>query len=97
MILAATLRLAFVSLHKIEAHPSGEITEYIEFSNIKILSPVAKAIAPPDPPSPIIIEIIGDKTFKLVEIVFAIAQLALFSSASLPGYAPAVSTKSNNR
>ena len=43
-----------------ELQPSGEITEYIELLNIKTLSLVAKAIAPPDPPSPIIIEIQGE-------------------------------------
>ena len=57
----------FLLLQRIDAQPSGEITEYIECSSIKTLSAVARAIAPPDPPSPIIIEIIGEPIFNEVK------------------------------
>ena len=36
------------SRHKIVAHPSGDITEYIAFSNIITLLEEASAIAPPE-------------------------------------------------
>ena len=54
---------------------------------------MAKAIAPPDPPSPIITEIIGILTFSEIAIVDAIDSDWPLSSASLPGNAPGVSTK----
>ena len=57
---------------KIDEQPSGEITEYIECSSIKTISAVANAIAPPDPPSPIIIDIIGEPIFNEVCIDEAI-------------------------
>ena len=44
------------------------MTEYIECSNIKTLSEVAIPIAPPEPPSPIIIEIVGILVFKIEAI-----------------------------
>jgi len=73
------------SLQRIEAHPSGEITEYIEFSNIITLFEDASAIAPPDPPSPIIIEMFG--TFRDMQhsIEFAIAVAWPLCSAPMPG------------
>ena len=37
-----------------EAQPSGEITEYTEFSSMYTRSPMAIAKAPPEPPSPVI-------------------------------------------
>ena len=52
---------------------------------------VAKATAPPEPPSPVIREIIGIRAFKEVFIQLAIASACPLSSAPLPGYAPAVS------
>ena len=55
------------SLHKIEAHPSGDITEYIEFSNMITLLDDAKAIAPPEPPSPIMIEIFGTSNYDTLD------------------------------
>ena len=51
----------------------------------------AKAIAPPDPPSPIIIEIVGTPNDKEHSIDFAIASAWPLSSAPTPGYAPGVS------
>ena len=69
------------------------MTEYIEFCNINTMSDVAKAIAPPDPPSPIITLIVGISAFRQVKIDDAIDSDCPLSSASLPGKAPAVSTK----
>ena len=54
--------------------------------------PVAKATAPPDPPSPIMKEKIGDLTFIEQRIELAIASDCPLSSASTPGCAPGVST-----
>ncbi len=53
----------------------------------------AKAIAPPDPPSPITNEKIGDLTVKEFLIELAIAPDCPLSSASTPGKAPGVSIK----
>jgi len=49
------------------------MTEYIELLSIKTLSLVAKAIAPPEPPSPITTEIHGASQFKATFIDCAIA------------------------
>ena len=57
------------------------------------MSAVAKAIAPPDPPYPITTEIIGASIFKEDKIDEAIDSDWPLSYASLPGNAPAVSTK----
>ena len=84
-IAVAASKVFFGSLHNIEAHPSGEITEYIAFSNIKILLDDAKAIAPPDPPSPIIIEIVGTPKDNEHSIDLAIASAWPLSSAPTPG------------
>ena len=54
---------------------------------------VARAIAPPEPPSPIIIEIVGTFKDKQQSIEEAIASACPLSSAPFPGYAPGVSIK----
>ena len=69
----AASNIFFGSLHKIVAHPSGEITEYIAFSNIITLLDDASAIAPPDPPSPITIAIVGTVNCIQFSIDLAIA------------------------
>ena len=91
-IAVAASKVFFGSLHKMVAHPSGEMTEYIAFWSIITLLDDAKAIAPPDPPSPIIIAIVGTVNFIEHSIDFAIASAWPLSSAPTPGYAPGVST-----
>ena len=73
------------SLQSIAAQPSGDITEYIACSNIITLFDDANAIAPPDPPSPIIIEILGTSKFIQCSIDLAIASAWPLSSAPTPG------------
>ena len=53
----------------------------------------AKAIAPPDPPSPIIIDKFGTVNDIQHSIEFAIAEAWPLCSAPKPGYAPGVSIK----
>ena len=53
----------------------------------------AIAIAPPEPPSPIIIAIVGTLSSIQHSIDFAIASACPRSSAPTPGYAPGVSIK----
>ena len=53
---------------------------------------MASATAPPEPPSPIIKEKIGDCTFIEHLMELAIASDWPRSSASTPGWAPGVST-----
>ena len=55
--------------------------------------PVARATAPPEPPSPIINENIGASTLIEHFIELAIASDCPLSSASTPGNAPGVSIK----
>ena len=50
-----------------------------------------RAIAPPDPPSPIITEIVGTVSSMQHSIDLAIASACPLSSAPTPGYAPGVS------
>ena len=51
MLVAASCALA-VSRHRMEAAPSGEMTLYIACSSISTRLAVASAMAPPEPPSP---------------------------------------------
>ena len=53
----------------------------------------AKAIAPPDPPSPIIIEMFGTVNDMQHSIELAIAEACPLCSAQSPGYAPGGSIK----
>ena len=61
MIFSATAACGalLASFHKIAAHASGVATVYTECSNINTLSPTPIPKAPPDPPSPITVQIIG--------------------------------------
>ena len=81
------------SCHKIDAQPSGLITENQVFSNINILShnPIPKA--PPLAPSPITIDNIGVSIDAISIRLFAIAYPCPLSSAATPGSAPGVSIK----
>ena len=56
----------------------------------------AKAIAPPEPPSPIMIEMFGTVSDIQHSIEFAIAEACPLCSAPKPGYAPGVSIKLTN-
>ena len=49
---------------RIDAQPSGEITEYMLCSSITKWFAVASAIAPPDPPSPMMTLMTGTRTLK---------------------------------
>ena len=62
-------------------------------SNIKTLFEVAKAIAPPEPPSPITTDMIGCEIDRQHSIDLAMASAWPRSSAPFPGYAPGVSIK----
>ncbi len=44
---------------RIEAQPSGEITEYVAYCSMMTASPTAIANAPPEPPSPMMVAISG--------------------------------------
>ena len=57
----------------------------MEFSNIITLFEDAKAIAPPEPPSPIIIEMFGTVNDILCSIELAIADAWPLCSAPIPG------------
>ena len=83
------------SLKSIDAHPSGEITEYTLFSSIRTESATPIPNAPPLPPSPIITETIGTFRPNISARFLAMASPCPFSSASIPGYAPAVSIRVN--
>ena len=82
----------FSSFHKIEAKPSGDNTEYIAFSNIRILSATLNASAPPLPPSLNTMAITGVRKPEKTSKHWAMASACPRSSAPFPGYAPEVST-----
>lgn len=58
-IIEAASLLLEESFQRILANPSGDKTEHIAFSNIQISSVTPRARAPPLPPSPITIDIVG--------------------------------------
>ena len=89
---SAAVRSASASFHRIEAQPRGEITEYTECSSMRMRSVTPIASAPPEPPSPITIEIVGTLRPAIFSRQVAIASAWPRSSASTPGNAPAVST-----
>ena len=72
---------------------SGEITEYQVFSSINTLSPTPMPNAPPEAPSPIIMQIIGTLICSISMMFLAMASPCPLSSASNPGNAPGVSIK----
>ena len=74
-----------------DAQPSGEITEYVENSSINVRSPTPIASAPPEPPSPITVQITGTLRRDISSRLRAIASDCPRSSAPTPGYAPGVS------
>ena len=82
--------------HRIDAQPSGEITEYVEYWSISVTSPTAIASAPPEPPSPMTVTMIGTRSPAISYRLRPMASDCPRSSAPMPGYAPGVSTKVNS-
>jgi hypothetical protein len=70
---------------RIEAQPSGEITEYVAYCSIRTVSPTAMASAPPEPPSPMMETMIGVFRLAIAYRLRPIASDWLRSSASMPG------------
>ena len=81
---AATEALSAL-FHRIEAQPSGEITEYVEYCRIIVRSPTPMASAPPDPPSPTMEQMIGVCSSAITYRLRAIASDCPRSSAPMPG------------
>ncbi|EMI13753.1 hypothetical protein C883_3409 [Bacillus stratosphericus LAMA 585] len=73
------------SFHRIDAAPSGEITEYHEYSNIWIWLPTLIPRAPPLDASPITIQTIGTLSVAISNRFRAIASEIPRSSDPLPG------------
>ena len=89
---ASAARSAYAaSLKRIEAQPSGEITEYIPYAIIstRLATPIASA--PPLPPSPMTTVTTGTDSDAMPSSASAIACAWPRSSAPMPGYAPGVS------
>ena len=80
---AASLALE-ASFQRILANPSGERTAYIPFSSIHTSSATARANAPPLPPSPINILMIGVFNLAISNKFLAIASPSPRSSAPSP-------------
>ena len=60
MPMVSAASAAFSALfHRMDAQPSGEITEYVEYCSISTWSATAIASAPPEPPSPMMVLMIG--------------------------------------
>ena len=90
-IVSAAIFAKLLSFHKIPAAPSGEITEYVLFSNMSTRLAIPRPKAPPLPPSPMTMEITGTDNDAISIRLRAIDSLCPRSSAALPGYAPFVS------
>ena len=71
--------------HRIDAQPSGEITEYVAYCSISTTSPTAMASAPPEPPSPITLTMIGVRSRAISNRLRPMASDWPRSSASIPG------------
>jgi hypothetical protein len=63
------------------------------YSSINVRSPTPMASAPPEPPSPITVQMIGVLSSDISIRLRAMASDWPRSSASMPGQAPAVSMK----
>ena len=72
---------------------SGEITLYHVFSSMSTLSPIPIPSAPPEAPSPMMMQITGTSNFIISNRLRAMASPCPRSSASSPGNAPGVSIK----
>jgi hypothetical protein len=70
---------------RIDAQPSGEITEYVEYCNISSRSHTPIASAPPEPPSPITQLMIGMPIADISNRLRAIASDWPRSSEPTPG------------
>src|SRR4029453_18855419 len=90
---AAALTFSPPSRQRIAAQPSGEITEYIAFSCMSTRSASAIAIAPPEPPSPMMQATIGTVSRLIRAWLRAIAPPWPCCSAAKPGEAPGVRTR----
>ena len=73
------------SRNRIDAQPSGEMTEYTACSSMLTRSPIAIASAPPLPPSPVTVTMIGVRRLAISRRLYAIASACPRSSASMPG------------
>ena len=70
---SAAVSLCSQLRHKMEEQDSGDITEYQVFSNINTLSPTPIPNAPPEAPSPIMMQITGTLSLLISKRFFAMA------------------------
>ena len=84
---------SFASLKRMAAQPSGLITLYQLFCSIATRSPTAMPSAPPEPPSPITMQMTGTRRRLISRRLTAMLSACPRCSAPMPGYAPGVSTK----
>jgi hypothetical protein len=77
----------------VDAQPSGEITLYVPYSSTWTRFATPSASAPPEPPSPMMVAMIGTCARDIAARHAPIASLRPRSSAPMPGYAPGVSMK----
>jgi hypothetical protein len=68
-----------------EAQPSGLITEYTEYCSISTWSATEMASAPPEPPSPMMVEMMGTSSCAISKMLRPMASDWPRSSASMPG------------
>src|SRR5256714_872264 len=82
---AAAFLASPASRQRIAAQPSGEMTVYIAFSCISTRSASAVAIAPPEPPSPMMQATVGTRSRAISDCERAIAPPWPCCSAVTPG------------
>ena len=90
---AAASSALFPSFQRMDANPSGDRMEYMEFSSIHTWLATARARAPPLPPSPMTMDKTGTFREDISKRLRAMASPCPLSSASIPQNAPGVSTK----
>ena len=83
----ASAAASFLSelFHRMEAQPSGEITEYTAYCSISSRSQTPMASAPPEPPSPITTLTMGTSSVDISNRLRAMASLWPRSSLDTPG------------
>ena len=83
----ASAAASFLSalFHRIDAQPSGEMTEYTENCSMMSLSQTPMASAPPEPPSPMTQLTMGTLSTAISNRLRAMASLWPRSSLLTPG------------
>ena len=90
---ARLLVFSLASFQRMAAQPSGLMTLYQLFWSMATRSPMPMPSAPPEPPSPITMQMTGTRRRLISRRFTAMLSAWPRCSAPMPGYAPGVSMK----